>query len=272
MAVPALCIAHHPGLHAYPRILPEALAPLHVALPFVQGPVSAAAANVAMLLLFGKLHTVLASQGAKAAAAKLFPQQLYRAAYVGVAGLHLAIIAVLWQPTPGAVVWRALPDRLALSPDTLFLVDAAVMGVSQLCILAVVARFGLLEFVGVSDLLAAPKGKGDGAHTPPERQASTVPLITSGLYRFARHPMYVFMMLGFLLTPVMSLDRLEVGATLALYLFWIGLPAEDAKLLQLFGEPYREYSKRVGPVCPLMWQPAPAASAASAAPAKSKHA
>lgn len=77
-------------------------------------------------------------------------------------------------------------------------------------------------------------------------------LVTSGIYRFVRHPQYggfTFMIIGFLIqwptiiTVAMAPILLTMYAKLA--------KKEEKKMVDLFGESYKEYSKRVPAFIPI---------------------
>ena len=82
-----------------------------------------------------------------------------------------------------------------------------------------------------------------------ERTTGTPTLITSGLFRLCRHPLYLFTLLAWTLTPVMSLDRLAMIVFMCLYAL-IGIPFEERKLVGIFGQPYVDYQQRVPAVIP----------------------
>ena len=74
-------------------------------------------------------------------------------------------------------------------------------------------------------------------------------LVTSGLFRLCRHPLYLFTLLALSITPVMSLDRLMIIVYTYLYAS-IGIPIEERKLIDIFGQDYVDYQKRVPAVVP----------------------
>jgi len=78
-------------------------------------------------------------------------------------------------------------------------------------------------------------------------------LVTEGPYRWVRHPIY----LSFLITAV---GIFLMSASWALGLCWIGLnvavmairtPAEEAELVERFGDAYRTYARRTGRFIPI---------------------
>ena len=77
-------------------------------------------------------------------------------------------------------------------------------------------------------------------------------LVTSGPYRFARHPMYTSLYLlligiSFLMANWFVFVT-QVGVLTVLLIN--RLPKEEALILEVFGDEYRKYSERVGRFCP----------------------
>jgi methanethiol S-methyltransferase len=82
-----------------------------------------------------------------------------------------------------------------------------------------------------------------------ERTTGVHSLITSGLFRLCRHPLYLFTLLAWLITPVMSLDRLAFITYASLYVV-VGIPIEERKLVKIFGQSYVDYQRRVPAIIP----------------------
>ena len=83
-------------------------------------------------------------------------------------------------------------------------------------------------------------------------------LITTGLFRFARHPMYAVLMVTTLCFGLATLNWLVAVCSCWMNVLWvIRIPQEERILIQLFGYKYLEYSKRVGmlgPKCLCFWE------------------
>jgi len=77
-------------------------------------------------------------------------------------------------------------------------------------------------------------------------------LVTTGPYRFARHPMYAslyLLLIGIsLLMANWFVFLSQVGVLTVLLIY--RLPREEALILEVFGDEYQEYSERVGRFCP----------------------
>jgi protein-S-isoprenylcysteine O-methyltransferase Ste14 len=73
---------------------------------------------------------------------------------------------------------------------------------------------------------------------------SEEPLVTKGLYRITRHPLYLFSLLVVWFVPVMSSSWLSFSIGVSLY-FFIGSYFEEKKMIRQYGEAYINYRKSV---------------------------
>jgi methanethiol S-methyltransferase len=183
------------------------------------------------MTIWGIVHSILASHFAKDKVHDMFgagSMRFYRLAYNAFSVISFAPILYLMAILPNQPVY-AVPV-----PWSFLMIGGQLA--SALLLLIAVLQTNTLSFVGLSQLF------GDGGQ-------DTDPLVTRGLYRLMRHPLYTFSLLFLWLTPTASQNSLAfyVGATLY---FIIGAYFEERKLLRDFGEAYAEY-KRITP----MWLP-----------------
>ena len=129
-------------------------------------------------------------------------------------------------------IFPVLYLMLTLPDDPLYQVPSpfsTLMRVGQLVsvILLFVAVFqtDLLSFVGLRQLFEEEK---------------TGALITSGLYRYVRHPLYTFSLLILWLSPNMSVNSFVVYLALTIYVL-VGIIFEERKLVRAFGQEYEAY-------------------------------
>jgi protein-S-isoprenylcysteine O-methyltransferase Ste14 len=173
------------------------------------------------VLLWGLLHSLLASSRSKEIAQRVFGagvKRFYRLAYN-----VFACISFL----PVLVVLFIVPDR------TLYIVifpwAALMLGGEALAVAALVVGLLLsrpLDFAGLRQL-----------GTPDDRPAQ---LITDGLYRYVRHPLYTAGLVFIWLLPVMTANVLAVNIALTVYVI-IGAFLEEHRLQSEFGQVYRDY-------------------------------
>ena len=81
-------------------------------------------------------------------------------------------------------------------------------------------------------------------------------LVTRGVYRFVRHPMYTSFFVSGLGQALLLANWIAGPAALVAVavLVWVRLPNEEAMMVEAFGDEYREYMRRTGGIVPrLAW-------------------
>ncbi len=79
-------------------------------------------------------------------------------------------------------------------------------------------------------------------------------LVTNGIYRFIRHPMYLAVLLGAVGMLVNQYTPLRIGITVTLLVDLIIKMIYEERLLQKkFGEEYREYRKKTKRLIPFIF-------------------
>jgi protein-S-isoprenylcysteine O-methyltransferase Ste14 len=172
--------------------------------------------------LWGVVHSLLASMPAKALARRLFGQgaeRLYRLGYNLFAGASLL---------PTAWLLLVLPDRnlyTVLPPWAVLLLIGQLLALLALAI--GVLQTGLLAFLGLSQLWSTQSGGTE--------------LVTRGLYRFVRHPLYTAGLAFIWLSTRMTVNRLTLTVAATLYIL-LGATFEERKLRREYGEAYVRYA------------------------------
>lgn len=178
------------------------------------------------IALWGIVHSSLASLGTKSFVRRQLGEgamKFYRLLYN-----LFAVISFL----PVLYLMVVLPDRpLYQVPAPWSYLMFLGQGISALLLLFAVFQTDLLSFIGLRQLFEAEQ-KGD--------------LVTGGLYRWVRHPLYTFSLLVLWLSPSMSVNSFIVYLALTLYIL-IGILFEERKLLREFGQQYMDY-KSVTPM------------------------
>mmetsp|Transcript_14589 Transcript_14589/g.19199 ORF Transcript_14589/g.19199 Transcript_14589/m.19199 type:complete len:295 (+) Transcript_14589:169-1053(+) len=194
--------------------------------------------NFTMILVWGMLHSLFAQKKTYKVQASIFPRQTHRANYTIISGVSLMIcIFGLWQPT-GITAWNIefLPFwGTCLLNAVLHGWLNSIMGVQD---------FDMKEFLGLTPLFLSEQEMDQKFST-----RSTPKLITTGSYEIVRHPMY-FPNFFWVVSPVMTLDKLLYTATFGLYLVFIGIPLEEKKLVEQFGDAYIDYQKTTAALIP----------------------
>ena len=184
---------------------------------------------LATCALYGLVHSWLASIQAKDLARKLLGDRIVTRYYRVVYNIF-AVLSFL----PILAIMASLPDRLLYRvPMPWLLLTFAIQGLAALTVLIGVLQTGLLDFAGLRQLFKLP---GD-------RSAE---LVTGGLYRYVRHPLYTAGLVFLWFAPGMSINVLALVVGLSAYLV-IGALFEERKLVRQYGQVYLDY-RRVTPM------------------------
>jgi protein-S-isoprenylcysteine O-methyltransferase Ste14 len=187
--------------------------------------------NLALLGLFAVQHSLMARPFFKRWWTRLVPKPVERSTYVLFASAILALLFWQWRPMP-APVWSATDPAVATALVALSFAGWGLVLVSTF-LLSHFELFGLrqviLNFIG----------------REPEAPVFHTPL----LYKHVRHPIYLGFLIAFWSAPVMSVGHLLFAIGTTGYIL-IGIHLEERDLVDLFGEQYRAYKRRVGMLLP----------------------
>ncbi len=180
---------------------------------------------------YGVIHSVLASNTAKALAARWFGQaarqRFYRLFFV---------FAAFATTLPLLALVPLLPDRTIYRiPAPWVYLTLAVQVLAVVALAIGLLQTGALAFLGLCQLLEAA----------PFREK----LVTGGLYRRVRHPLYAAAFLLLWLAPVMTWNLLALDIGFSAYLL-IGTIFEERKQVQQFGKEYEQYREQTPRIVP----------------------
>jgi protein-S-isoprenylcysteine O-methyltransferase Ste14 len=120
-----------------------------------------------------------------------------------------------------------LPDRVLFQiPAPWIYLSLAGQLLAVVILVVGVLQTGPLSFIGLRQFF--------------EREESSPQLVTDGLYRWVRHPLYTAGLLFIWLTPVMTQNTLVVIIAATVYII-VGAFYEERKLEREFGAAYAEY-------------------------------
>ncbi len=173
------------------------------------------------VFLWGAVHSLLASQGAKAWLGRRFGESAMRFYRLGY-NLFSAIsfLPILW-------LVAALPDRVLyrIPPPWLYLTLAGQLLAAALLLIGLL-QTDTLAFLGLRQLFEGEEKNGS--------------LVVHGLYRWVRHPLYTAGLIFIWLMPVMSVNLLALCVAATIYIIG-GAYFEERKLLREYGVAYADY-------------------------------
>jgi len=179
-------------------------------------------------LSFGLGHSWLAAASGKAWLRR-WARAGARLAYNLIALVHLLVVWGIGQALGAGAAALTLPLWLHWG-QTAALLGGLLLGIAAL------RSYDLGLFAGTRQL-RAPAAFADSPNGPDE------PLVTSGLHRYVRHPLYSA---AFLLLFGLARDELSLATSLwAAAYFLLGTWFEEQKLLRDYGAGYGAYRRRV---------------------------
>ena len=190
------------------------------------------------MLLFIVSHSVMADKRVKQAFRNRFGERayhgLYRILYNIVAGVILGLVgAYVWAF--GLVIWVA--------PDWLEIPFLLIQIVGLIGVAVALLQTDIGEFLGITQAYQYFSRK----QLPLPEQ----PLVTNGLYRLVRHPLYLFSLM--VIWPVTAMTDLYLAfAIFTTAYFLIGSWIEERRLAQTFGQEYEDYRNRIAWMIPFL--------------------
>lgn len=182
------------------------------------------------LALWGVIHSILASHFFKDMVRGMVGKQgmrFYRFGYNVFSVVSFApILYLMW----------ILPDQSVYQVSTPWkYVMFAGQGLAAAFLLIALLQTDTLSFIGLKQFFVEEEDAGQ--------------LVTRGLYRVVRHPLYTFSLLFLWLTPTMSVNSLTLYLGATLYIL-VGAYFEERKLLRNFGTAYADYKRKTPMLIP----------------------
>lgn len=187
--------------------------------------------NIGLIALFGVQHSVMARPGFKQAWTKIIPPSLERSVYCFLTAVVLGALFCFWHPIEGSL-WSIQNEAARTAVWVLFWFGWGVLFIST-WLLNHFELFGLQQ--------AWHRMRGTSAAEPTMR--------TPLFYKLVRHPLYTGFFIAFWAAPDMTYSRLLAAAGFTIYIV-IGIALEERDLLDVFGEQYAQYRRKVGAFIP----------------------
>ncbi|MEM9765190.1 MAG: NnrU family protein [Pseudomonadota bacterium] len=194
------------------------------------GALGAVAVNVALIALFGVLHSLLAREHVKSRLHRLLPPAAERSTYVVQSSLCLALAMWLWQPMDAAI-WHLEGLTRAIT--------YALFGIGTGIVLWSTFLIDHFELFGLRQIWSHLTG----------REMPEPVFRTPALYRIVRHPMQSGVVILLFAAPQMTAGHLLFAGTLTAYVL-VGLHFEERALLRQFGARYAAYRAAVPMLIP----------------------
>jgi methanethiol S-methyltransferase len=194
-------------------------------------PLEALVVDVLLMTLFAVQHSVMARRQFKQWWTKFVPKSVERSTYVLFSSLALILLCAMWRPMP-TVIWR-LDDPL---------IRVAVTALSFTGFLIVLSSTFLINHFELFGLHQVANNLNGRAMPAPRFR-------TPLYYKFVRHPIYLGFIIAFWAAPVMTVGHLLFSAVTSAYIV-VGIALEERDLIDLFGEEYRTYKRRVSMLVP----------------------
>jgi len=192
---------------------------------------AAVAVNVLLLGLFAVQHTIMARPAFKQVWTRWVPWHVERTTFVLLSTAILAVMAWQWRPLP-TPVWRF---ESPLAVGVLTAASLAGWGI----VLVSTFLIDHFELFGVKQTVSYALRR---PFEPPGFKERL-------FYRWVRHPMMFGFLIAFWATPTMSQSHLLFAAVTTLYVV-IAIQIEERTLVELHGEEYQNYQRRVSMLLP----------------------
>jgi protein-S-isoprenylcysteine O-methyltransferase Ste14 len=186
--------------------------------------------NLALVVVFGLQHSVMARPAFKRWLTRWVPDPIERSTYVLATNLALGVLFWQWR-TMGGLVWDVEEGWARVVLRFLF-----AMG--WLTVLVTTCLINHFDLFGVRQVWLYFRG----------RPYKPLPFVTPGPYRFVRHPLYVGWLMAFWATPTMTMAHLSFALALSVYIL-VAIRLEERDLLA-FHRAYADYRRRVPMLVP----------------------
>jgi protein-S-isoprenylcysteine O-methyltransferase Ste14 len=187
--------------------------------------------NVLILALFAVQHTIMARPEFKEVWTRWVPWHVERSTFVLLSTAILALMAWQWRPLP-APVWHIENGFVAALLAAISLAGWGIVLISTFLI-------DHFELFGLSQTVSYAFGRPLVQPTFKERL----------FYKWVRHPLMLGFLIAFWATPTMSQGHLLFAVVTTVYVL-LAIQIEEHTLVQLHGDSYRDYQRRVSMLLP----------------------
>lgn len=197
---------------------------------------TALAVNLALVLLFGVQHSVMARAAFKRWWTRYLPKPMERSTFVAVTCVILALMYWQWRPIPGTL-WEVESTAGKAAVYALFALGWVLVFYASFLI-------NHFDLFGLRQVVLHFRG----------RHYTHVPMKIMGLYKLVRHPLMLGFLIAFWATPAMTYGHLLFALAMSAYIF-VGIHFEERTLNAELGPVYRAYQQRTPMILPKLPKP-----------------
>jgi protein-S-isoprenylcysteine O-methyltransferase Ste14 len=195
------------------------------------GTAAAIVIDLVLLGIFAVQHSVMARPAFKRWWAQFVPPVVERSTFVLMSALALTLLFWQWRPIGGTLWTTGQPWAGLLT---------AVFWIGWATVLVSTFLINHFDLFGLAQVWSAWRG------SKPGPMAFRTPFF----YKVVRHPIYLGFLLAFWAAPVMSWGHALFAAAASGYIL-VGIWLEERDLVEVFGDAYRDYRRRVSMLIPL---------------------
>jgi len=207
------------------------LAPIGLSALHTESVGAALLVDLALVILFGLQHSIMAREGFKKRITKIIPQAAERANYMFMTAVATAIALYFWQPLPG-MVWQI---ENSVAQTILWSLYAA--GWLYLFVSTFITNH--FELMGLRQVYLYFRNK----------PYTSLSFTRKYMYRYSRHPMMLGFLIGLWAIPTMSVTHFLMAVLFTGYI-GVGMFFEERDLLRKFGDTYRKYKNEIATFVP----------------------
>ena len=198
---------------------------------FVSSTAQSLIVNLILLGLFAVQHTIMARPRFKQWWTKSIPIQIERSTFVLIASLLLFLLYWQWRPMT-TLIW-------SVEHSVIKAVLLALFWIGWVTVLISTFMIDHFDLFGLRQVYLHLRSQ----------EYHHAKLMTTGMYKYVRHPIMLGFIVAFWATPYMTSGHLLFAIATTAYII-IGIQFEEHDLKHFLGKDYEDYRRRVSMLIP----------------------